>query len=152
MEGILCGVALGLLVFVMWIALAPANETSINTTVAAVISRLSAGRKDAWSFFRVIGAVITMPLAEELAFRGYLRRKLIADDFEAVPLGWFAWFSFLLSSALFVVLHRQWLAGMVFAAALYRRGLLEDAIVAHSVTNALLSAYVLTTHDWSLWT
>jgi hypothetical protein len=38
------------------------------------------------------------------------------------------------------------LAGMVFAAALYRRGLLADAIVAHYVTNALLSAYVMRTH------
>jgi len=41
---------------------------------------------------------------------------------------------------------------MVFAAALYRKGLLADAVVAHSVTNTLLSAYVLTSHDWSLWT
>jgi exosortase E/protease (VPEID-CTERM system) len=149
-------VALGLLVFVMWIALAPANDASINATFATGISRLSAGGKAAWFLFRIAGAVITVPLAEELAFRGYLTRKLIADDFEAVPLGRFTWFSFLLSSVLFGVLHGQWLAGtlagMVFAAALYRRGLLADAVVAHSVTNALLSAYVLTTHDWSLWT
>jgi hypothetical protein len=41
---------------------------------------------------------------------------------------------------------------MVFAAAVYRRGLLADAVVAHSVTNALLSAYMLISHDWSLWT
>ena len=97
-----------------------------------------------------------MPIAEELAFRGYLMRKLIADDFESVRLDQFTWVSFLVSSALFGVLHGQWLAGtfagMVCAAALYRKGLLADAVVAHSVTNALLSAYVLTSHDWSLWT
>ena len=67
------------------------------------------------------------------------------------------WVSFLVSSAIFGVLHGQWpdrnLRGdMVFAAALYRKGLLADAVVAHSVTNTLLSAYVLTSHDWSLWT
>jgi len=149
-------VAPGLFVFVMWIVLSPSNDASINATFAAGIGRLSGGGKAAWFFFRIVGAVITVPIAEELAFRGYLMRKLIADDFDAVPLGRFTWFSFLVSSALFGVLHGQWLAGtlagMVFAAALYRRGLLADAIAAHSVTNALLSAYVLTTHDWSLWT
>jgi len=140
----------------MWVALAPGNDASINATFVAGISSLSAGGKAAWFFFRIAGAVITVPIAEELAFRGYVMRKLIADDFEKVPLGRFTWVSFLVSSALFGVLHGQWLAGtlagMVFAAAVYRSGLLADAIVAHSVTNALLSAYVLTTHDWSLWT
>jgi CAAX prenyl protease-like protein len=140
----------------MWVALAPAHDASINATFATGISRLSAAGKAAWFFFRIVGAVITVPIAEELAFRGYLMRKLIADDFERVRWGRFTWFSFLVSSGLFGVLHSQWLAGtfagMVFAAALYRRGLLADAVVAHSVTNALLSAYVLTTHDWSLWT
>jgi CAAX prenyl protease-like protein len=149
-------VALSLLVFAMWVTLAPAHDASINATFATGISRLSAAGKAAWFFFRIVGAVITVPIAEELAFRGYLMRKLIADDFERVRLGRFTWFSFLVSSGLFGVLHSQWLAGtfagMVFAAALYRRGLLADAVMAHSVTNALLSAYVLTTHDWALWT
>ena len=83
-------------------------------------------------------------------------RKLIASDFADVPPGRFTWVSFLVSSVLFGMLHGQWLAGilagMVFAVAVYRRGLLADAVVAHSVTNALLSAYVLLTHNWSLWT
>ena len=149
-------IALGLLVFAMWVALAPSNDASINATFAAGIGRLSAEGRTAWFLFRIVGAVVTVPIAEELAFRGYLLRKLIATDFEKVPLGRFTWVSFLVSSILFGVLHGQWLAGtlagMVFAAALYRRGRLADAIVAHSVTNALLSAYVLITHNWSLWT
>jgi CAAX prenyl protease-like protein len=147
---------LGLLVFAMWIALAPSNDASTNATFAAGISGLSAGGRYAWFLFRIVGAVVTVPIAEELAFRGYVMRKLIAHDFEEVPLGRFTWVSFLVSSILFGVLHGQWLAatltGMVFAAALYRRGLLADAVVTHSVTNALLSAYVLITHNWSLWT
>ncbi len=149
-------IALGLLVFAMWVALAPSNDASINATFAAGIGRLSAEGRTAWFLFRIVGAVVTVPIAEELAFRGYLLRKLIATDFEKVPLDRFTWVSFLVSSVLFGVLHGQWLAGtlagMVFAAALYRRGRLADAIVAHSVTNALLSAYVLITHNWSLWT
>src|SRR4029077_6171045 len=129
---------------------------SINATFAAGIAGMTVGSKSVWLFFRVVGAVVTVPIAEELAFRGYLLRKLIADDFEQVPLDRFTWVSFLASSILFGVLHGQWLAGilagMVFSAAQYRRGFLADAVVAHSVSNALLSAYVLTTHDWSLWT
>jgi hypothetical protein len=41
---------------------------------------------------------------------------------------------------------------MGYALALYRRGSLTDAVVAHATTNALLAAYVLTTGSWALWT
>ncbi|MSR58258.1 MAG: CAAX prenyl protease-related protein [Planctomycetaceae bacterium] len=110
----------------------------------------------AWLFFRVLGAVVTVPFAEELAFRGFLTRRLIAANFEDVPAGKFSWFSFLLSSLIFGALHgERWIAGtvvgMLFAMALYRRGRLADAVVAHATTNALLSAYVLTTGQWSAW-
>jgi membrane protease YdiL (CAAX protease family) len=53
------------------------------------------------------------------------------------------------------LLHGRWLAGTVagllFAAALYRRGRLMDAVVAHATANALITAYVLTTGQWSIW-
>jgi CAAX prenyl protease-like protein len=108
-----------------------------------------------WIFFRVAGSVITVPLAEELAFRGYLIRKLIARDFEHIPLNRFTWLSFLLSSVLFGLLHDRWLAGiiagMLFALALYRRGQLGDAVVAHVTANALIAAYVLVYAKWALW-
>ena len=43
------------------------------------------------------------------------------------------------------------IAGMLFALAMYRRGALFDAVIAHSTANAMLAAYVLATHRWSLW-
>ena len=105
--------------------------------------------------FRVLGSVITVPLAEELAFRGYLIRKLIAKDFENVPLVQFSWFSFMLTSVLFGLLHERWiagtLAGMCYALALYRRGQIGDAVIAHMTTNALIAIFVLTQARWSLW-
>ncbi|HYQ91227.1 MAG TPA: CAAX prenyl protease-related protein, partial [Candidatus Competibacteraceae bacterium] len=108
-----------------------------------------------WLMFRILGSVITVPLAEELAFRGYLLRKLIAKDFNQVPFGQFSWWSFLLTSVLFGLLHRRWLAGtlagMGYALALYRRGQLGDAVVAHMTTNALIALVVLTQARWSLW-
>ena len=108
-----------------------------------------------WLIFRVLGSVITVPLAEELAFRGYLTRKLIAKDFETLPLGQFSWFSFIMASVLFGLLHERWLAGtlagMAYALALYRRGQLGDAVIAHMTTNALIAVFVLTQGKWSLW-
>ena len=108
-----------------------------------------------WLAIRVIGAVVTVPIAEELAFRGYLLRKLVNSDFARVEFNSFTMLSFVVSSVLFGMLHQQWLAGviagMLFAIAMYRRGAILDAIIAHSTANAMLAAYVLATHQWSLW-
>jgi membrane protease YdiL (CAAX protease family) len=48
---------------------------------------------------RVIGLALIVPLTEELAFRGYLLRRLIAREFDCVPPGGFTWLSFLVSVA-----------------------------------------------------
>jgi CAAX prenyl protease-like protein len=106
--------------------------------------------------FRIVGYVLVTPLAEELAFRAFLTRRLEGTHFERLPLGHFSWFAFLASSVLFGALHGQmWiagtLAGMAFAAALYRRGVLADAVVAHAVTNAALAVYAAVTGQWSVW-
>jgi CAAX prenyl protease-like protein len=53
------------------------------------------------------------------------------------------------------VLHSAWvagiLAGVAYAAVRLYRGRLADAVLAHAVTNLLLSAYVLNTGSWSYW-
>jgi exosortase E/protease (VPEID-CTERM system) len=149
-------VAIGVAAFLLWMAMQPAStEGDPRSAIAAGLASLPGGWAAGWLAFRVVGAVLTVPLAEELAFRGYLARRLMAADFQDVPLGRFSWSSFLLSSALFGALHDDWLAGtlvgMLYAAALARRGCLMDAILAHAATNGLLAAYVLVTRDWSLW-
>jgi CAAX prenyl protease-like protein len=67
----------------------------------------------------------------------------------------FTWFSFLLSSVLFGALHGRWLAGtvagMFYVWAMYRRGKVLDAIMAHATTNALIAAEVLLFGSWTLW-
>jgi CAAX prenyl protease-like protein len=145
---------LGAVVFLVWLALEPVTDGSPDA-LGAYLAGLSPTRAAIWLAFRVLGSVVLVPVAEELAFRGYLIRRLIAADFEQVPPGRFTWLSFLVSSALFGVLHGRWLAGtlagMGFAAALYRRGRLADAVLAHATTNALLAAYVLATGSWFMW-
>ena len=53
------------------------------------------------------------------------------------------------------VRHASWLAGAVagtgFAAALYCRGQLSDAIVAHMTSNGLVAVAVLAFGRWDLW-
>jgi membrane protease YdiL (CAAX protease family) len=53
-----------------------------------------------WLFARVLGSVVVVPVAEELAFRGYLLRRLIDADFTAVSPKRFTTTSFLISSVL----------------------------------------------------
>jgi exosortase E/protease (VPEID-CTERM system) len=140
-------VAIGALAFVLWIAMM-STQSGGDTGAAAVASPL-------WLGCRVFGSVVMAPLVEELAFRGYLTRRLINAQFEDVAVGQFSWLSFLGSSLLFGAMHDRFvagtLAGMLYAGALYRRRELGDAVLAHATTNALLTACVLATGRWSLW-
>jgi exosortase E/protease (VPEID-CTERM system) len=148
--------AIGCGVFAFWIALEPL-AASRSGAAGAPLELESLGRPwaTAWLLFRVIGSVITVPIAEELAFRGYLTRRLIAADFQSIPPGRMTWLSFVLSSFVFGALHGRWfagtLAGMAYALAYRRRGELTDAVLAHAVTNGLIAITVLSTGSWSLW-
>jgi exosortase E/protease (VPEID-CTERM system) len=147
-------VMIGAAVAGVWLWLAPAGPHQGPPTVLA--DWPTAGSA-AWIAIRILGSVVVVPLAEELAFRGYLARRLINSRFHCVPTGTFTWVSFLGSSALFGAAHGPaWLpgilAGLAYGLALYRRQQLSDAVLAHATTNALLAAIALATGDWSVWT
>lgn len=149
--------AIGAAVFALWMALEPAASKSATegAALAEGLARLPRWLGALWLVGRVVGSVVTVPIAEELAFRGYLSRRLIAADFTAVPAGRLTWTSFLVSSVLFGAFHGRFLAGvlagMLYALAFRLRGRLGDAVLAHAVTNALIAAYVLATGAWGLW-
>lgn len=150
-------VAIGVLTFLVWMALAPGYGLEDPEKVAAM-DPAQLGQPSAllWLLFRVAGYTITVPIAEELVFRGFLTRRLIDDDVERVPLGTFTWLSFLASSLAFGLMHgadwpRATLAGIAFALALYQRRRLADAIVAHATINACLAGYVIATGSWTEW-
>lgn len=149
-------VAIGCAVFAFWMVLEPkATPATSESPFQSGILSLPQASAITWVIFRVIGSVIMVPLAEELAFRGYLTRRLISSDFRAVAPGRMTWISFLVSSVLFGLLHGRWfagtLAGMAYALAYRRRGELTDAVMAHAVTNGLIAIAVLATGAWSLW-
>jgi exosortase E/protease (VPEID-CTERM system) len=147
-------IGIGSIVFALWIVIVP-GDSADDTMLPAVLAGLPPWAAAGWIFFRVVGSVVTVPIAEELAFRGYLIRKLISRDFESVRPGQFSWPSFIGSSLLFGLLHDNWLAGSLagagFALALYHRGRLSDAIVAHATANGLIAIAALGFGRWHLW-
>lgn len=146
-------VLIGVAVFAIWIALEPTPTTP--SPVESGLAELSSAAALAWITIRVLGSVLVVPMVEELLFRGYILRKLIAREFERVSLQRFTLLSFLISSLMFGVLHGRWvagtLAGMGFALAMYHRGRLSDAILAHVVSNLLVAIYVLAFDQWHFW-
>jgi exosortase E/protease (VPEID-CTERM system) len=149
------GVATGVIAFGLWVTLEPV-ATGSGRALALAVGELPKGQAWAWIALRVIGSVAIVPLVEELAFRGFLTRRLSSVDFQSIPIGRLYWPTLLISSAAFGMLHGRWLAGMLvgvlYGLALCRRGKLGDAIVAHAVTNGLIATTVLATGDWTMWT
>ncbi len=149
------GAVMGAAVFAIWIVLEPSMNGGAKSVLETALAALPAGQKALWLAFRVAGSIIIIPWVEELAFRGYLLRRLAGQHFDTLAPPRFTWGSFILSSLAFGLLHTRWLAGtlagMIYALAFYRRGKLGDAITAHMVSNGLIALSVLAGDRWSFW-
>ena len=147
-------IAIGVAVFILWIILIPDNPSQSADFIAELNTAplwLSIG----WLLFRVLGATVIVPIAEEFAFRGYLQphlqdwldRKGLKSASVIASLG--------ITSLLFGYVHSDILAGSVaglfFGLAYLQRRQLIDAVMAHAVTNALLALYVMYFGYWSYW-
>jgi exosortase E/protease (VPEID-CTERM system) len=146
----------GSLVFGIWLGLDRILGIPPDHAAASALQSLSAPARISWLALRTVAAVITVPIAEELAFRGFLLRRLISFDFDSLDARHFTWLSLLLSSVAFGFLHGdRWLAGtiagLLYAAVFLRRGRIGDAVGAHATTNALLAGYVLLSGHGSAW-
>jgi CAAX prenyl protease-like protein len=149
-------VTAGILVFGIWIGMDQLVGSAGDRGTAASLASMPLLTRLAWLTFRTAAAIITVPIAEELAFRGFLIRRLISSDFEVLPASQYTLMSVVVSSTAFGLLHgQQWiagvLAGLIFAVAWLRRGRIGDAVVAHATANALLAAWVLQGGRWYLW-
>jgi CAAX prenyl protease-like protein len=102
---------------------------------------------------RLLGFAAVTPFVEELFVRSFLLRWLDVfgrgDDFREMPVGRFAWRSFLLTALYFTFSHASWEwpvalpTGIVFNLWLYRRRHLGATVVAHAIANASIWAAVL---------
>jgi len=148
--------AAGVMVFAFWLAPDWFVSTHPDNGISAGLAPWPASAKMLWLAIRTAAAVVTVPIAEELAFRGFLIRRLISADFTSLDPKTYTWLSVLVSSAAFGLLHgERWLAGIfagfLYAAVYLRRGRIGDAVVAHATTNALIAALVLWRGQWYLW-
>ncbi len=104
---------------------------------------------------RLAGAVLVVPLMEELFWRSFLLRYLVHPDFQKVALGTFTWFSFVGVVVLFGLEHHRWIQGMiagaVYTALVVGQKSLRGCVLAHAVTNLGLGVYVIATQNWEFW-
>jgi membrane protease YdiL (CAAX protease family) len=182
-------VFLGTVVFALWLlmdrlfsfgAAGGAGPGPADNGLEQALRALSAPARVTWLSFRVLAAVITVPIAEGLAFRGFLLRRLMTEHFEKahsecvvrgkgkalsecvvrgkgkVSFQEFPWLALAVSSIVFGIMHGgRWTAGTaagaIYAFAFLHRGRLGDAIAAHATTNALLAGWVLFGGNWKFW-
>jgi len=146
----------GAAIFLMWIVSAWWTKAPAVSELGAALAALSPVAQFTWIAFRVAAAGLTVPVAEELAFRGYLSRRLVDREFDTVPFSSVTLLPMVISSVVFGLLYGQhWLtgivAGLAYVLVLKWRGRIGDAVVAHATSNLLLAVWVLARGDWAQW-
>ncbi len=148
------GPAVGLAVFLMWIAAARALlPVAAMPDALASFSPLSRGM---WICSRLLASILTVPVAEELAYRGYLMRRLTNSDFESVSFTAVRWPAITITAIVFGAAHGAlWLpgivAGMAYGLLVAHRSYLGEAVAAHATTNGLIAVAVVAGDQWQLW-
>jgi len=140
------GALAGLLAFAIWIVAARAMLPPQGASPAPVM--LGPASHAAWVIGHILSSVLVIPLVEELAFRGYLMRRLRSADFESVTPSKVGLGALLMSSMVFGLAQGSlWLsgilAGTVFGLIYMRTGRLGESLAAHVIANALIAATVL---------
>jgi CAAX prenyl protease-like protein len=160
----LATIALGIAVFAVWVApdlLIPGYRHHWlfeNALTGSLRSSLPTDLRDNLFVlvFRTIRACIIVPIVEELFWRAWLMRWLISPKFEEVPLGTYTASSMWISALLFASEHGPYwevglAAGLMYNFWMVRTKSLGDCILAHSVTNLVLSIFVIATGRWEYW-
>ncbi len=166
---VLPGIVVGIIGILLWIVICrlPADEFIFGFLPSWMVPESRPGFDPfsnvesvygVWSFIciRILGLAVVTPLAEELFWRGFLMRWLIdPDDWRNQPVGRFTVSSFLWVTVLFTMAHSEWTAAVVYCllinALIYWKKDIWNCVVAHGISNLILSVYILQTHSWSLW-
>jgi CAAX prenyl protease-like protein len=105
---------------------------------------------------RFARAALLVPVLEELFWRGWLPRWMANAAWQRVPLGHYTRLAFVGTALLFAAEHGPYwdvglAAGVLYNAWMWRTKSLADLILAHAVTNAFLSAFVLLSGRYEYW-
>ncbi len=151
----LLAVIVGLVAIAIWIGIDPVYPKFASGVVFDPATISSVAQRNMFLAFRIVGAVIVVPVMEELFWRAFLIRWLVNEDFKSVPVGTFTGLSFAVTVALFGLEHNEWLAGLICGALYnwlyYKRKNVFACVIAHAVSNAALAAWVLSRGDWKFW-
>jgi len=151
----LLSVGSGVLVFFLWINMdwtlgSQNSPAGFNPDIFS-----SEGVRWLMIAVRVSGAVIIVPIMEELFWRSFLLRYLIDSDFTKVAIGRYSLFSFLAVAILFGLEHHYVfagiMAGVIFNGIYYYTRSIAHCIISHAVANLCLAYYVLSTGYWQFW-
>ncbi len=110
---------------------------------------------------RLVRMVFIVPFVEELFWRGFLMRYVVAEkrgiDWRLIPFGTHHWMSFWVTTLGVTLIHHtaDWPAAFVWGALMYwlavRTRSLGSCLVMHAVGNLILGIYVLQTQQWGFW-
>ena len=109
-----------------------------------------------WIASRMAGAVIVVPIMEELFWRGFLLRLFESRFryFERIQLGEFGLFSCFAVAGLFALVHPWYISAFVCALfynwLMYKTRSMLACVAAHALTNLLLWVYILYFNAWWL--
>lgn len=151
----LLSVAVGLVVYMLWIELN--HPWMMLGEAAAGFRPVDADGRLQWALILVrwVGAALMVPIMEELFWRSFLMRWIDKPEFETVDPKTATLKAMVLSTAVFTLVHTQWLAAIIAGLAyawLYKRtGKLWAPIVAHAVTNGVLGVWVVLLGNWEFW-
>ena len=145
----------GVAVFALWINL-DFGWAMLGDSANGYNPSMAHGAID-WRFAlpRLLGAVLVVPLMEELFWRSFFMRWLDHQEFQTLKPAQVSIRAFLAASVVFGFEHQLWfagiIAGLVYGWLYIRSGKLWVPVVAHGVTNALLGIWVLKTGNWQFW-
>src|SRR4029078_10526932 len=154
---------LGVGVFVVWVApdfIVPGwRQSSIfqNGITGRITTSIKPGELTPLMLvLRTTRAALLVPILEELFWRGWLPRWIQDGRVDRVPLGQYTPLPFWATAVLFAAEHGPFwevglLAGVIYNWWMRRTRSLGDLMIAHGVTNLVLSAYVIATGQWGFW-
>lgn len=151
----LLSIIVGTVVIILWINLAVPPFISGKLSPYAHNVFLDERINILLLLIRASGAVLVVPVMEELFWRSFLCRYLVNSDFMSVRQGKFTPFTFISTVILFGLEHQLWLAGMIAGIAYnyiyYKTSSLAQCILSHALSNMLLALFVVYGDNWKFW-
>jgi CAAX prenyl protease-like protein len=151
----LLSVLAGSAVFLLWITPLP-NWTHLGVPVASFVPTDNTGALR-WDLIavRTFGAVLVVPVMEELFWRSFLMRWIDKRNFLSQAPRAASLMAMVASSAVFALAHDLWLcafcAGLIYAQIYRRTENIWYSVLAHAATNLLLAIWVVSWSAWSYW-